>query len=486
MSKIHVEQLTNGNRGRTLLVAIVLTIVLALAATLTARTASAEDVVAAADTEEVVFEENFDGVADGELPTGWTVGEGEWEVVDGELIGVSTASAELSRISFGPSLRNYRIEATVRFESTINARRWAGVILDIASNGSEPWNQAIFRRASTDPDGVEFARRSGGWQVTDATSAPSGADIGTEVRMAVEVQGTRGRWYWDDELILTTSSIQRTPDGVLGLVVSGARVAFDDIRVTRIEPSSLLRPDNEPAYAIAHRGYSTIAPENMLVAAETARLAGVRGIELDVMDTADGVQIMWHDATVDAKTDGSGRVDELKYNKIRKLDAGSWFSPVYEGTRIPTWEETLDLLQGRGVEIVLDQKVAAVAPTVQAIVDREMEDEVIFTSFSQAEVNEVRELAPRIRRGLITSTMHADPVAVAQALDLSVYSVGANEVINRPDVVDDLRAAGVAVVVWTVNDAERWQTLIEIGVDGIITDRAAEFVGYRERVMQEQ
>jgi glycerophosphoryl diester phosphodiesterase len=435
---------------------------------------------------DVVFEESFDGVANGDLPDGFTVAEGAWEVVDGELVGTSTTSSQLSRIAFGPSLRNYRIDVDVRFESRINAARWAGAVLDIPADGSTPWSQAILRSGSTAPNGVEFAHRTAGntWQVTHTTSAPWEAGIGNDVQMAVEVQGGHARWYWEGEEILRSESLARSADGVLGLVLSGSVVAFDDVVVTAMEPAGLMRRDDEPPYAVAHRGYSTIAPENTLVAAETAQRAGVRAMELDAIDTADEVPVMIHDATVDDTTDGTGAVKDLTLAQIKQLDAGSWFSPVYSGAEVPTWEETLDLLRGRGVEIYFEDKNVAVAPAMRSVVDRGMEDQVIYTSFSAQRVAEARAAAPGIRRGLITSTMHDDPVAVAQSLDLSVYVVNANAALADPQGVADLRDAGVAVTVWTVNDTARWQSLTDLGVDGIMTDRAAEYVGYRERVLQ--
>jgi hypothetical protein len=79
----------------------------------------------------VVLEEDFDDIVDGELPDGWTVAEGDWHVVDGELVGTSESSGQLSRITFGPALDHYRVEASVRFESRINAARWTGIVLDI-------------------------------------------------------------------------------------------------------------------------------------------------------------------------------------------------------------------------------------------------------------------------------------------------------------------------------------------------------------------
>jgi len=87
---------------------------------------------ASADQGDVVLTESFDGPG---LPDGWNPVVGDWTVQDGRLVG---GTAGIGRITFGPHLENYRIEATMRFESVNNSSRWAGVILDISSDGSVP------------------------------------------------------------------------------------------------------------------------------------------------------------------------------------------------------------------------------------------------------------------------------------------------------------------------------------------------------------
>lgn len=101
----------------------------------------------------------------------------------------------------------------------------------------------------------------------------------------------------------------------------------------------------------AHRGYNTAAPDNTLPAFALALAMGAQEIEMDLWPTKDGELVACHDMKVDRTTNGTGRVCDMTYSELRKLDAGSWFSPAYKGVHIPLFEEVLDLLAGR---VVLD------------------------------------------------------------------------------------------------------------------------------------
>jgi glycerophosphoryl diester phosphodiesterase len=94
----------------------------------------------------------------------------------------------------------------------------------------------------------------------------------------------------------------------------------------------------------AHRGAMATYPENTLPAFYAAIEAGAHMIEFDVALTNDGKMVILHDAMVDRTTDGKGRVDELTLEEIKKLDAGSWKSPEFEGVSIPTLDEVLEIM----------------------------------------------------------------------------------------------------------------------------------------------
>ncbi len=109
---------------------------------------------------------------------------------------------------------------------------------------------------------------------------------------------------------------------------------------------------------IGHRGAPSLCPENTIVSFSTALAAGVDGLETDLRITKDNVVVLMHDETVNRTTNGGNkRVRDMTFAEISALDAGSWFSPKFAGTRVPSFEELLRCLQNAPrVFIVLDIK----------------------------------------------------------------------------------------------------------------------------------
>ncbi|MEU7293740.1 glycerophosphodiester phosphodiesterase family protein [Streptomyces exfoliatus] len=246
--------------------------------------------------------------------------------------------------------------------------------------------------------------------------------------------------------------------------------------------SPWMRKAGAPPTVIAHRGASSAAPENTLVSDEVARRGGAVWIENDVQPSKDGVPYILHDTTVDRTTDGTGRVRALTSAQLDALDAGSWFAPAYAGARVPTLAAQLADLRERGGKLLLEIKGrhthAEVARIVQDIRDQGMTGRVFVQSFDIPSLRYAHELAPELPIGLLRSTLDADPVALAEELDLDAYNVSDAALSTRPRVVRELHAAGVAVNVWTVDSPARWKALDALGVDGIITNRPTELGGW--------
>ena len=125
----------------------------------------------------------------------------------------------------------------------------------------------------------------------------------------------------------------------------------------------------------AHRGASAVAPENTLAAFRAAAEQGARWVELDVALLADGTLVVIHDDSVDRTTSGSGNLGTLNRADLDRLDAGAWFHARFAGERLPTLDETIEVLGelglGANVEIKqhkhhqsLDQLVTAVRKAI--------------------------------------------------------------------------------------------------------------------------
>ena len=296
----------------------------------------------------VVLEENFD---DNTLPAGFNAVSGDWKVEGGKLVGDSQ-TGNLSRITFGEHLADFRMEATVRIDRSLNATRWQAFALDMPADGSTPWSQAAMRTTTTAANGLEFALRTAGnqWVVPSTASAPIDAGIGNEVKVAIEVHRGQGTWFFNGEQRMVSQQVSRFDAGIQGFVVADATVSYDDLKITELEPLPILdlREPGESATVTGHRGYSSIAPENTLPATIASRKAGADFTEVDIDFTKDNVPVIMHDDTVDRTTDGTGKIRDMMFSEFEGLDAGSWYSPEFTGTPVPTLEDLLKDLSTNG------------------------------------------------------------------------------------------------------------------------------------------
>ncbi|MDQ3678814.1 MAG: glycerophosphodiester phosphodiesterase family protein, partial [Actinomycetota bacterium] len=161
---------------------------------------------------------------------------------------------------------------------------------------------------------------------------------------------------------------------------------------------------------VNHRGLSPGFPENTLAAFRNAIAMGVDAIEIDMRTTQDGEIVILHDATVDRTTDGTGSVGELTLAQVKALDAGSHESPEFAGERIPTYEETLQLVKGTGVKLLLDIKTTSVTERAVALTEQYgMIDDVIVGPRTVATLEAFKALNPNLTTlGFIATQADAD------------------------------------------------------------------------------
>src|ERR1700679_3268138 len=129
--------------------------------------------------------------------------------------------------------------------------------------------------------------------------------------------------------------------------------------------------------AISHRGEHLQRPENTMPAFEEAIRVGADYFEADVRTTSDGKLVLSHDATVDRCTNGTGSVAEMTFDQLEALDAGIKKSPEFAGTKIPTFDQALDLARGK-IGIYVDVKNASAQDLVAHIDGHGMTDHVVI------------------------------------------------------------------------------------------------------------
>ncbi|MFF4602736.1 glycerophosphodiester phosphodiesterase family protein [Streptomyces sp. NPDC001339] len=226
-------------------------------------------------------------------------------------------------------------------------------------------------------------------------------------------------------------------------------------------------------YTVGHRGAPEIAPENTIASLEAAADRGAEWVETDVQFTKDGQPVIMHDATVDRMTNGTGRIDQLTAAEISKLT-------VKGGGSVPTLEQVLASLKVRSTRLLLEikgpQTSAAVEHALRLVAEAGMTERTMVQSFDEDVVRHAADSAHRTKVALLRSSLDPDPVATARKFSLSAYAVNFKGLSARPAAVNQLKAAGVQVFVWTVNRESEWQAATSWGVNGIITNRPDQFL----------
>lgn len=242
---------------------------------------------------------------------------------------------------------------------------------------------------------------------------------------------------------------------------------------------------------IGHRGAAGVAPENTLAAIRRgiSTGAGADAIEVDVHLTRDGRLVLLHDDTVDRTTDGHGRLDQLSLEEAQRLDAGFRFTPdlgrsfPYRGTgiRLPTLDEAAEAAAPLPmvVEVKSPASGLALARWLRGRPDRDR-DRFIVGGFDRAAVAPAAEaareqsatradLTPFIALGKLGLTAPVRPGISAFMLPMRK---GPLRLVTR-GFVRRAHGLGIGVYVWTVNRPDVMRGLLDLGVDGLITDLPA-------------
>lgn len=237
--------------------------------------------------------------------------------------------------------------------------------------------------------------------------------------------------------------------------------------------------------AISHRGEHLQRPENTIPAFQEAIRVGADFFEVDVRTTSDGKLVLSHDATVDRCTNGTGPVAAMTFERIESLDAGIKKGPEYAGTRIPSFDEILDLARGK-IGIYVDIKNATALDLVSHIDGHGMAEHVVMYCRPDLCKN-IQELNRKFKVMPESATVEHTRMLV-DLLHPKVIAFGQGDF--KPEIIAVAKEAkaDIYVDVMGKTDApEGWQAAIDAGATGLQTDRPGALVewlrakGYKTR-----
>ncbi len=234
---------------------------------------------------------------------------------------------------------------------------------------------------------------------------------------------------------------------------------------------------------VAHRCGGALAPENTLAGLDASAACGCRGVEFDVMLSADGTPFLIHDETLARTTDGHGAVAATVDAVLRRLDAGAWFAPAFAGERLPMLDEALERCAALGLAVNLELKPAtgheaATGRTVGQRLRTRWQDfpcGLVVSSFSPQALDAFASAGPAVPRALLVDAVPADWRARCAALGAIALHADTRR-IDR-GTVEAVRAAGLQIALYTEDDPARARAWHAFGVASVITDRPDRLLG---------
>lgn len=220
---------------------------------------------------------------------------------------------------------------------------------------------------------------------------------------------------------------------------------------------------------IAHRGASGDYPENTLLAIEQAIAQGADAIEIDVF-AVQGELIVIHDHHLARTTNGSGSIYQYSVEQLMQLDAG-------HGERIPTLWQILQRLAATGLWLNIELKGDNTVAPLLALLDKAQQElqfdsqRLLISSFNHHLLAELRRHRPELKLGALTASLPLDYAAFAQALQ--AYSVNCDVSFINQAFVDDAKARGLKVYVYTVDQQDDIARMQHYGVNGIFSNYPA-------------
>jgi glycerophosphoryl diester phosphodiesterase len=215
---------------------------------------------------------------------------------------------------------------------------------------------------------------------------------------------------------------------------------------------------------ISHATCAGHAPENTLAGVRAALELGADAIEMDVQASADGVPVLMHDLTVDRTTNGSGDLASLTLQQLQELDAG--------GEPVPTFAQALEMARGRALLVAEIKRPGCEARLADIIRQADALEDVMVSSFLPPALSAMRQEEPRLPGSLLIApqSMGEWPSLRELALRLGLQAVSPFHLSLNTEVVAQAKRSSLSVQAWTADAEGDIQRLLDLGVDGVITN----------------
>ncbi|WP_223593784.1 glycerophosphodiester phosphodiesterase family protein [Neobacillus bataviensis] len=383
--------------------------------------------------EQALTQENFDQIANGQLPGGWKLLQGDAKVLDGKLVLTSPSSGAPARvvIPLGNQTGNYVFEAEMTFKSAVEDTRWASLMYRVQPN-TYPYYQFAMRKGTTALNGLEFAIRneSNQWVVPETNFYPENMASNKTYHVKVIVSGNRVQQFIDGQLVVDTDQAGKWTNGDVGFQANGTTVQFDNVKVNTY--SNALPPLGSTNAFLPQEVKTNIVNPPTIISKTVAK-------------------------------EGTASV----LMQAKRNEQGKW---TVEGAPI---ENALKNIKGKFIPIIQVEEHSDIEGLANVLKETQTQDFQILSS-NPAIVKEMRSFIKTARGALLYNKAafnKNDMAAFARDIHKSDAMVAVvPQKILSPETVHYLHSRAISVWGIGAEDVQAAHTMIHLGVDGIVSE----------------
>ena len=224
---------------------------------------------------------------------------------------------------------------------------------------------------------------------------------------------------------------------------------------------------NSDYIVYAHRGASSYAPENTISSFLLGIELGANGIELDLQKTKDNKIVIFHDDTIDKKSNGTGKIEDYTYDQLYQMDFGSWFDSKYKGEHIVLFEDFAKEFLNKNLTFAIELKSFGIEEQVLKIINKYKRHDLIYiSSFDYAILKKVRELDDKIKISwLVNDSIHQENIN-------KLLKIGGNQICPIAEKVTEegIKLAnenGLGVRLWGVFNEKIMEDVYLLDIQGM-------------------
>lgn len=232
---------------------------------------------------------------------------------------------------------------------------------------------------------------------------------------------------------------------------------------------------SQPQKYIAHRGFSSVYPENTIPAIDAAIKKGYYGVEFDIHTTKDGIWILNHDSDIDKMTNGTGEISEMTYDELQEynIDNGNGIEN-YENLKLPKFEDALKLISESGVVPFIEIKgydPVAFKNLLEIIDNYNLTESAVIISFDLEALLGIRELNNSIKLMYLTNNLTKEDVDVCLTNGNIGVDINFGNIFKMQDALKYAQENGLEAAAWTVDFPFASDLLNIFGIKNITTNR---------------